>query len=106
MKKEKHPAWRGGLTKQHILERNSSKTDEWRKRVFERDRYVCQICKKPSVGNIVAHHILPFSTFPSERFNVDNGQTLCLDCHSLVHSGRPNGAMPYMIEHWAGLGAE
>ena len=63
----------------------SAEAREWRKRVFERDGYTCQICKIRG-GKLNAHHILPFSKYPSERFNVNNGLTLCLKCHSKTDS--------------------
>lgn len=57
---------------------------DWRKKVFKRDNYTCQKC-----GNygqqLNAHHILSWANHPDERFNVDNGVTLCKSCHILVH---------------------
>jgi len=32
-----------------------------------------------------AHHILSWATYSSERYNVDNGISLCKDCHMETH---------------------
>ena len=53
---------------------------EWRKSVFERDNYTCQICKKRG-GKLHPHHHLPKSKFPELANSIHNGQTLCEDCH-------------------------
>lgn len=56
----------------------------WRKQVFERDDYICQECKV--VGSkLHAHHIKEWATFPDLRYVLDNGQTLCVKCHSEKH---------------------
>lgn len=52
----------------------------WRKSVFERDKYICQVCFKKGV-ELVAHHILSWSKFQDKRFDINNGLTLCVKCH-------------------------
>ena len=64
--------------------RHSSEYQQWRKAVFQRDDYTCRICGQQG-GELNAHHIKPFKDFKNERFNVDNGVTLCVECHRRVH---------------------
>jgi len=53
----------------------------WRQGVFERDNYTCQHCGK--VGyKLAADHIKPYSTHPELRYDIDNGRTLCMSCHT------------------------
>lgn len=52
----------------------------WRKLVFERDNYTCQICGKHGV-KLNADHIKSFRNFPKLRTTLDNGRTLCIPCH-------------------------
>jgi hypothetical protein len=77
---ENNPAWRGGITKEHIKIRNSTEYTNWRKKVFERDDYTCLFCKKRG-GDLVADHIKPFSIFKDLRLDINNGRTLCQKCH-------------------------
>jgi len=82
---ESHPKWKGGVAPRNHLIRTSSKYKEWRLAVFERDNYTCQNCRAHS-GNgkavyLHAHHIYPFAKYPEKRFDVNNGLTLCIDCH-------------------------
>jgi len=62
---------------------------KWRKKVFERDNYICQKCKKRSKKGerieLHPHHILNFSNHEDLRFIVDNGVTLCVECHQEFH---------------------
>lgn len=74
----KHPHWRGGVTKEHVRIRNSGEYRSWRLAVLERDCNMCVFCS--DVGN-VADHIKPFYLFPELRLAIDNGRTLCVDCH-------------------------
>lgn len=53
---------------------------EWRKKVFERDLWVCVLCKEPK-NKINADHIKSFSQYPELRYELSNGRTLCIDCH-------------------------
>lgn len=81
---EFHWNWNGGKTPANQRERSSGRYVEWRKQVFERDCFTCQICKKVG-GELNAHHIKPWSTNQSLRFDVNNGITLCTECHKKVH---------------------
>jgi len=76
---ENHWNWKGGITK---LENRIRKTAEyalWRIAVFTRDNFTCVWCG--SKKNIEADHIKPFAYFPELRFDVNNGRTLCRECH-------------------------
>ena len=77
--------WDGFKESVNQLIRKSEAMQSWRKSVFERDDYTCQHCGSRS-GNgkkVILHadHIKPFATHIELRFDVDNGRTLCLDCH-------------------------
>jgi hypothetical protein len=72
--------WRGGVTTENELQRKSPEYKKWRTLVFERDNFICQECKKVG-GKIHADHIKPFSKYKELRFNVNNGRTLCVECH-------------------------
>lgn len=71
-----------GYTKHQLdrLARYSPEAKVWRKAVFERDNFTCQICF--AKGNYIeADHIKPFAYFPELRFELSNGRTLCRECH-------------------------
>ena len=72
--------WKGGITPEMEKIRHSLKYKLWRKSVFERDNFTCQFCGKHG-GYLHADHIKPFSLFPSLRFKLSNGRTLCVPCH-------------------------
>lgn len=82
---EKSKFWKGGVSPQNELIRKSLEYRLWRKAVFERDNYTCLWCGiRGGCGKKVilhADHIKPFSLFPELRFAIDNGRTLCIDCH-------------------------
>lgn len=65
--------------------RRSIKYRRWRAAVFRRDNYTCQDCgdrsRKGRRVEIQAHHIKGFAGHPELRFDVDNGKTLCRNCH-------------------------
>ena len=59
--------------------------EAWKKRVKERDGYVCQVCKKnlyDNPKNCHAHHILP-KGIKGCRWDVSNGITLCYPHHKV-----------------------
>jgi len=77
--------WKGGITPINKRIRHSLEYKLWRKSVFERDNYTCIWCgRKNGNGRAVilhADHIKPFAQYPELRFAIDNGRTLCKDCH-------------------------
>ena len=68
------------------LARYSIEAVEWRKAIFARDDYTCQECKVRG-GYIEADHIKPWAYFPSLRFELSNGRTLCRLCHDKTKIG-------------------
>lgn len=84
------PNWKGGYKNPYIHYKNADYI-EWRKRVFERDKYTCQMCgNKSKEGNPVVihpHHKKSYTNYPKLRYVVDNGITLCIPCHHQTHFG-------------------
>lgn len=71
-------------------ERRKPAYKEWRIAVFERDNYTCAHCGKVG-GNLNAHHIKPYAEYPELRLDINNGITLCEECHRKVHRRGKNG---------------
>mgnify|MGYP001586297202 CR=1 FL=1 len=79
--------WRGGITPEDIKQRGNIQYRKWRIAVYERDKFTCQRCGQIH-GHLHAHHIVYWSMNPSLRFDISNGLTVCINCHSIIH-GRP-----------------
>ena len=77
--------WKGGLTDESKIIRNSFEYKEWRESVFKRDNYTCQECGQKGVY-LQAHHIKSFCDFPELRLELDNGISLCKECHKKTSS--------------------
>jgi len=77
---ENHHYWKGGVTPENMRIRKSSDYSNWRRKIFERDDFTCVLCLKKG-GMLNADHIMPFSTHPELRFKLENGRTLCKECH-------------------------
>jgi 5-methylcytosine-specific restriction endonuclease McrA len=110
-----HPNYIDGRSPLNIRIRGLSKYKNWRKEILERDNYTCQECGN-SDDSIEVHHINSFSMLlnsflkeydnfsPSEEidilvrlstkyepfWNLENGKTLCKDCHMETGSYGPN----------------
>ena len=78
--KDRCPFWKGGKTQE---ERKVVLYRIWRNKVFERDNYICQKCNQRG-GRLNAHHIKKWSKYLELRFDINNGLTLCRDCHKLT----------------------
>jgi hypothetical protein len=75
-----NPHWKGGITPINLAIRASMEYKLWRRAVFARDKWTCIWCGQVR-GNIEADHIKPFAFYPELRFAIDNGRTLCHNCH-------------------------
>lgn len=81
----KNNNWKGGRVSINRVIRASMEYRLWRKAVFERDKYTCIWCRQVG-GQLRADHIKPFSLFPELRFAIDNGRTLCVECHGKTNT--------------------
>lgn len=65
--------------------------EQFRKSVFERDNYTCQVCKKKfEADDLDAHHIVNREEFEDGGYFLENGITLCKiddNCHLKVEKG-------------------
>lgn len=78
-----NPNWKGGITGKNQKLRNDPRMRIWRKAVFKRDNYTCQICGARDY--IQAHHKVMLSEDFSLAFDVDNGMSVCVECHEKIH---------------------
>lgn len=83
-KGENHWNWKGGISNENHFIRNCTQYKDWRNEVFKRDKYTCRICGRKGV-KLNAHHIEKFSKNKEKRFDIDNGITLCENCHKELH---------------------
>ena len=98
-KGKRHPNYNPDLTtadrlaRRYILGNVSHKT--WRREVFERDNYTCVTCGiKNGLGKTIAfnaHHIDGWNWCKEKRFDLNNGITLCKDCHDAFHKEYGSG---------------
>lgn len=77
--------WQGGKSSQSKILRDRVEYKEWRTAVFTRDNWTCQTCGVRGVA-LQAHHIKPFAYFPELIFDINNGVTLCIECHKQTDS--------------------
>jgi len=86
-RKERHWNWKGGVTPEHNKLRGSLEYIIWRNSVYKRDNWTCRICGKHCKnGDIIAHHLKKFADFPELRFILENGLTICRNCHAEIEN--------------------
>jgi len=78
--------WKGGVSTDNEKQRKCTQFKLWRKSVFSRDNWTCQRCLNRG-GILHPHHIKPFFKYPELRFKIENGLTLCFNCHKIEHAG-------------------
>ena len=82
---EKNHNWNPNLTtEERLINRALPENITWRNLVLNRDNYNCTVCKERGSG-IEAHHLNSYTNFKEERFNINNGVTLCKECHKSYH---------------------
>jgi len=85
---ENAPNWNFNLTDEERISGrflNAPEYREWRNNVFERDNYTCQCCGDDKGGNLNAHHLDGYDWCEEKRIDVNNGVTLCEECHNNFH---------------------
>ena len=82
---ENNPAWNPNLTdEERRTKRNYTEYRKWRTLVYEKDNYTCQVCHRKG-GTLNAHHLESYASNPDFRTTIENGVTLCEDCHRDFH---------------------
>lgn len=76
--------YKDGKSLERERARLSPQIKVWRSAVYKRDNYTCQMCG--DTKQIHAHHIKEWATHPENRFDVDNGLTVCIHCHGKIHN--------------------
>lgn len=61
----------------------------WRKRVLKRDNYRCCRCGCDDRRVLTAHHLKHRNRNPALVLDVENGMTLCENCHKIEHIINP-----------------
>lgn len=91
--------WKGGITPLNFQIRDNFKSRQWHSDIFTRDNFTCQECGDDTGGNLNAHHIKSLSFLLQkyeiinlkqaivceELWNINNGVTLCIECHKKEH---------------------
>ena len=94
-----HWNWKGGITEESQKCRNSFEYKIWDNAVFARDNFTCQKYGTRG-GDLHAHHILNFSSYPDLRLDINNGITLSKKAHKEFHKkyGNKNNTMEQLLE--------
>lgn len=74
-----------GVRQYPIGYRSSSKDRKWKKEVHKRDNDTCVCCGKENLSPKYAHHLYSHHSHKELRYDVDNGVTLCKECHLDFH---------------------
>ena len=98
--------WKGGITPLTKQIRYCFKYRQWRSDVFTRDDFTCVLCGERGVYIEADHYPVSFSEIffgngivtleqalgCEEFWNINNGRTLCRECHEATKPGRPKNS--------------
>ena len=62
--------------------RRSKEYKQWQRDVKQRDGNACRVCRV--TRNLHTHHIKPLDSYPDFATELDNGITLCGNCHTVL----------------------
>ena len=84
--------------------RNSPEYNQWKNEVKHRDGNACRRCGFEN--NLHVHHIKPFKKYPEFAIELDNGLTLCGNCHSLLRGKEESTDLQTFLGDDANIGAQ
>ena len=80
--------------------RKSPEYQRWRREVRHRDENTCRICAVQR--NLHVHHIKPLEKYPEFATDLDNGITLCGNCHAFLSGKEENTNLQTITEAFTG----
>ena len=95
--------WKGGVLSSIDKLRKTTQWYEWRDKVYKRDNYTCQLCSNKDVY-LNPHHIFKKHKYLDLVFDINNGITLCKECHLTInhHEDEWFGYFLNVIENYRG----
>lgn len=85
---ENSPRWNNNISShEREIGRKIVGYNDFIKAVYKRDNYQCVCCgQKGNGSNLNAHHLDGYNWCKDKRTDVNNGVTLCKECHEGFHS--------------------
>ena len=80
--------------------RKSPEYQRWRREVKHRDENTCRVCTVRR--NLHVHHIKPLEKHPEFATDLDNGITLCGNCHAFLSGREEHTNLQTIIEAFTG----
>lgn len=80
---ENHPNYNPNLDR---TSRNTAEYGQFVRNVLIRDNFTCIRCGKYDTENSEVHHLNGYCWDVENRLNINNGVTLCANCHGEFHS--------------------
>lgn len=70
-------------------------SETWKKRLLKRDGFKCLHCGEDNIVVLQGCHLKPRASFWELAIDLDNGVTLCANCHILLDRKIINFTYPY-----------